>query len=184
MPRSRSISVTILSVLLAAAPAHALGEAVNGFPSWAERVVHEWMNRARSDPQAEMVACGARCGEGACYAPMPPLAWNQALNRAARFHSDEMLRQVYFAHDSACGVVSNIDALYPDSCDGSASCACVGGVKSCPCTTWSSRIALFGVSPSAENLASGTDPDVAFFRALFQRHTGASPGAYRRRFEV
>jgi len=26
--------------------------------------------------------------------------------------------------------------------------------------------------------------DVAFFRALFQRHTGASPGAYRRRFGV
>jgi len=168
MPRSRSISVTILSVLLAAAPAHALGEAVNGFPSWAEQVVHEWMNRARSDPQAEMVACGARCGDAACYAPMPPLAWNVALNRAARFHSDEMLRQVYFAHDSACGVVSNIDALYPDSCDGSASCACVGGTKSCPCTTWSSRIALFGVSPSAENLASGTDPDVAFYQWLFE----------------
>jgi AraC-like DNA-binding protein len=26
--------------------------------------------------------------------------------------------------------------------------------------------------------------DVAFFRSLFQRHTGVSPSAYRRRFGV
>jgi hypothetical protein len=26
------------------------------------------------------------------------------------------------------------------------------------------------------------DQDVAFFRTIFQRHTGATPGAYRRRF--
>ena len=32
-------------------PAHGEGEAVAGFPNWTERVMLEWTNRARSDPQ-------------------------------------------------------------------------------------------------------------------------------------
>jgi hypothetical protein len=172
MPGSLPVILATVAMLLAAAPAHAVGEAVNGFPSWGERVVHEWMNRARSDPQAEMTACGSNCGDAPCYAPMPPLGWRDALNRSSRFHSDEMLRQGYFAHDSACGVVANIAALYPGSCDGSASCACVGGTKTCPCTSWSSRITLFGVSASAEIIASGTDPNVAFYQWLFETFPG------------
>lgn len=87
------------------------------------------MNRARCDPQVEMTACGSACGDKACYQPIAPLTWDVRLNRAARFHSDEMAKQSYFAHDSACTVVSNIDTIYPATCDGSASCACVGVVK-------------------------------------------------------
>src|SRR4051794_1255418 len=96
-------------------PARALadGEAVNGFPNWEERVMHEWANRARCDPQMEMQTCGSACGDAACYTPQPPLPWNIKLNRSARFHSDEMHLQGYFAHDSQCTLVSNIDALYP-----------------------------------------------------------------------
>jgi len=45
--------------------AFAVGESVNGFPNWEERVLHEWTNRARSDPQVEMIACGANCGDAA-----------------------------------------------------------------------------------------------------------------------
>ena len=118
---------------------------MNGFPNWAERVMHEWTNRARCAPQIEMTACGAAaCAEGACYTPQAPLPYSQVLNRAARFHSDELSKQGYFANDSQCTVVANIDAIYPGTCNGSASCACIGGVSSCnpTCTSWSNRIGL------------------------------------------
>ncbi|MDX2166705.1 MAG: hypothetical protein SF182_06565 [Deltaproteobacteria bacterium] len=178
MSRMRSIGRRMVAVILAAgtaiacasAPAGAVGEAVNGFPNWAERVIHEWMNRARVAPQVEMTACGAACGEKACYSAMPPLAWSHALSRAARFHSDELTRQSYFAHDSACTVVSTIDSLYPASCDGSAACACVGGAKQCAptCTLWWQRIALFGVSAGGEIIASSTNPNTAFYQWLYE----------------
>src|SRR5881396_959982 len=80
------------------------GESVNGFPN---------------------------CGERPCYAAMPPLLWSEALNHSARFHASEMANQNYFSHDSKCTVVQNINSLYPTACDGSASCACVGGAAAC-----------------------------------------------------
>lgn len=148
-----------------------VGEPVNGFPNWPERVIHEWMNRARVDPQLEMNACGAACVERDCYAPLPPLSWNESLNRAARFHSDSMVRQGYFAHTSSCTLVSNIGSLYPASCDGSASCACVGGVKACSpsCTQFWQRVGLFGGSAGGEIIASPSDPNQAFYLWLFER---------------
>lgn len=159
-----------LGTAIASAPAHGVGEAVNGFPNWRERVIHQWINRARVDPQVEMAACGGACGEAACYTPIAPLSWNLPLNRAARFHSDTMLRQSFFSHTSACTVVSNINSLYPDSCNGSAACACVGGTTSCSstCTSFSSRIQLFGGSPYGEIIATPTDPNTAFYLWLFE----------------
>lgn len=179
MPRSElRANATVVLICLLLFPiianpsvARAVGEPVNGFPNWAERVVHEWMNRARVDPQVEMSACGAPCLEHACYGPMPPLTWSQALNRSARFHSDEMVRQGYFAHDSACTVVPNINALYPTSCNGAASCACVGGTTKCSpnCTDFGSRVELFGASPSGEIIVSTSDPDDSFYIWLFEQ---------------
>lgn len=156
--------------LLAAHRADAVGEAVNGFPNWAERVIHEWINRARVDPNLEMDACGAPCLERACYSVMPPLTWSEALNHAARFHSDEMVRQGFFAHNSACTLVSNIASLYPASCNGSASCACVGGAKVCSptCTDFAARVQRFGASPSGEIIASPSDPNYAFYLWLYE----------------
>lgn len=150
--------------------ARAVGEGQNGFPNWAERVVFEWTNRARCDPQYEMARCGTNCSDAACYQAQPPLVYQLALNRAARFHSDELAQQSYFAHDSACTVVPNIDALYPDSCNGAASCACVGGTKQCSsqCTTTGQRISLFGGNFRGENIASPTDPDRAFYLWLYE----------------
>ena len=150
--------------------ARAVGESVNGFPNWAERVIHQWINRARVDPQLEMNACGSPCVERECYSVMPPLSWSEALNRAARFHSDELVRQGYFAHNSACTVVSNINGLYPASCNGSAACACVGGTRACSptCTSWSQRVQLFGASPSGEIIASPSNPNQAFYLWLFE----------------
>jgi uncharacterized protein YkwD len=166
-------AAALLGLVLAldARAAHAVGESVNGFPNWAERVIHAWINRARVDPQLEMNACGAPCVERACYGVMPPLSWSQALNRAARFHSDELVHQSYFDHTSACTVVSNINSLYPGSCDGSASCACVGGVKACSptCTSFGQRVQLFGGSPSGEIIASSSNPNTAFYQWLYEQ---------------
>lgn len=148
------------------------GESINGFPNWGERLILAWMNRARVDPQVEMKRCGAACAEGACYGPMAPLTWTTALNRAARFHADEMRRQNYFGHDSKCRVVSEIDGLYPAGCDGSASCACVGGAPACPgkdCTGWAQRVAMFGSQPFGEIIAVGADPNHSFYMWLFEQ---------------
>ncbi|HEX9406582.1 MAG TPA: hypothetical protein VF975_04645, partial [Thermoanaerobaculia bacterium] len=87
------------------------GESIDGFPTWAERVVLEWMNRARVDPQPELANCGAACSDRACYRPQPPLYWSEPLNHSARFHASEMLKQQYFGHDSKCTLVPNINSL-------------------------------------------------------------------------
>lgn len=170
--------IALLLVLAASSSVFANGEPVDGFPNWKERVMHEWTNRARCDPQVEMQACGTACGEGACYTPQPPLPWNEKLNHAARFHSDEMHAQGYFGHDSQCTLVSNIDALYPASCTGAASCACVGGTKTCSstCTTWSARVGLFGGSAHGEIIASGSDPNGAFYQWLFESYPSSACG--------
>jgi MYXO-CTERM domain-containing protein len=168
----------LAAVLLCAAPAEATGEAdAQGFPSWAERVVHQWMNRARADPAAELASC-AGCGDRACYPPVAPLAYDNRLNRAARFHSDEMLKQGYLSHDSACNLVSTIGQLYPGSCDGAASCACVGGVQTCagPCTDFATRVSLFGVSAGSEIIAGLTDPNDAFYQWLHETYPLAQCG--------
>ncbi len=175
------LTLAIAMVVALCARAAADGEAVNGFPNWQERVMHEWTNRARCDPQVEMAACGSACGEGACYQPQPPLPWSAALNHSARFHSDEMAAQNYFAHDSACTLVSNIASLYPASCTGAASCACVGGTQTCSptCTAWSDRVSLFGASPAGEIIASGTDPNGAFYQWLYEPFSSSACGYHQ-----
>jgi hypothetical protein len=117
-----------------------------------------------------MNACGSACADAACYSPVQPLSWGHDLARAARFHADEMLQQGFFAHNSICTLVPDIDDLYPASCDGSASCACVGGTSSCnpACTTWSQRIGLFGGAARGEIIASPSDPDYAFYLWLYE----------------
>ncbi len=171
-------ATVIIGTLVLASPAFGDGEAVNGFPNWQERVMHEWTNRARCDPQVEMQACGSACGEGACYTPQPPLPQIAELNHSARFHSDEMAAQGYFAHDSECTLVSNIDSLYPGSCTGAASCACVGGTQTCnpTCTTWDARINLFNGGARGEIIASGTDPDGAFYQWLYEPYSSTACG--------
>jgi MYXO-CTERM domain-containing protein len=170
------VRVCLLGVLLVAGRAHGYGESdAEGFPSWEERVIHEWMNRSRSDPQADLADCpGSNCSEKACYAVTAPLVYDLALNRAARFHSAEMKEQGYFAHDSACTIVPNINALFPGRCNGAAACACVGGQKACnpTCTNWSGRIGLFGGHAAGEIIASPSDPEGAFYLWLWEPYAG------------
>lgn len=183
----RLLLVIALTFLVSAAQAQPFdlaaqlraGESINGFPNWAERVVLEWINRARVDPQAELAACGAACVERTCYGPMAPLFWSEQLNRSARFHAAELAKQQYFAHDSRCTVVQNINALYPVACDGSASCACVGGASTCStggCTTWSDRVALFGAAPTGEIIAGTSDPNYVFYLWLYEPAAVATCG--------
>jgi MYXO-CTERM domain-containing protein len=156
------------------AEASAVGEGVGSFPNWAERALHELSNRARVDPQTELAGCGPDCAEQACYTPMAPLRYRYELNRAARFHSDEMVKQNFFNHPSNCTVVSNIDAIYPAQCDGSASCACVGGTSTCnpSCTTTSQRVTLFNANYSGEIIASSANPVTSFYLWLYEDAMG------------
>jgi hypothetical protein len=160
----------LLLVLLAPCPASAVGEGVDGFPNWAERALHQLANRARVDPQLELQSCGTNCAEKACYAPEAPLYYEHALNRAARFHAAHQSVNGYFAHNSACTLVADVDARFPDLCNADASCSCVGGVEACSgaCTAWDARIQLFGSSGSGEIIASPSDPESAFYLWLFE----------------
>ena len=146
-------------------------------PNYEERVLLEWTNRARSAPDIDLAGCGTNCSEPAgCYTPMPPLYFDSNLTRAARFHSDELRLQGYFAHNSACTVVSDINLKYPATCDGSVSCACVGGTLACSpvCTSWNSRIGLFGATGSAEIIAMTSNPNSAFYLWLNEPYAGGT----------
>lgn len=103
MRRLALLAVLALTVILQAAPAPGIGEPVNGFPNWRERVIHQWINRARVDPQVEMAACGSNCREGTCYAPVAPLSWNLALNHAALSGFGSGCHRYYFTFVDAAG---------------------------------------------------------------------------------
>jgi hypothetical protein len=162
-------SLAVAMVLVAPA-AYAVGEPVNGFPNWAERVEHEWTNRARVEPSIEMVKCGARCGEAACYSPKPPLYWNEKLNRAARFHSIHMKTNSYFAHNSNCVLNTSLNTTYPTSCNGAAACSCSGAGSTSPST----RTGIFGASYSGEIIATPSDPNSSFYLWLYENSTSTT----------
>ncbi len=186
MMRNRAVVAFALfaGVFSIESAAFAYGESdANGFPNWSERVLLEWTNRARSDPQTDLSGCTS-CGDKACYSAKPPYAYNPDFNRSARFHSAEASLQAYSCldHYSHCAVVSNIAAIYPATCAGGASCACTGGNDSvcgatCPCTAGTNpftRIALFATGAMFEGIASYDDPDMAFYQWLDESYSGSS----------
>lgn len=178
----RLSSLCLLVCLVSMAPrAVAYGEAVNGFPNWSERVLLEWINRARSNPQADLAGCpSGRCLENInnCYTPQPPRVWNAYVAHSARFHSDEMSHDGFFDHWSECNVVNNIATQYlaqPQQCNGTASCACVGNVRSLGFGNGSgpsTRISLFSGSTSSwgEIIAyDSSGPDDTFYLWLYEQ---------------
>jgi len=160
----------IASALLSTQAALAVGESVAGFPSYDERALHMLANRARVAPELEMAECGSKCPDAGCYSPKPPLYYKRELNHAARFHAAHMQKNNYFAHTSSCTLVENIGTLFPDSCDGSASCACAGGENKCnpECTGFSDRVKLFGSGAGGEIIASGGSPEGGFYLWLYE----------------
>ncbi|MFT3792480.1 MAG: hypothetical protein QM741_15775 [Rudaea sp.] len=171
---------TALSIPLDRAAAE--GEAVNGYPNWAERVLLEWMNRARSDPQADLAACpSGSCLESSCYgSPAAPRHLDFNLERSARFHGDHMRINGYFDHSSHCTLVSNVAALYPNTCSGAASCSCTQGALSSDQTAWTkwdSRMQMFGatVSSAGEIIAAGySGPNASFYAWLYEPAANSS----------
>ncbi len=159
-----------------------LGEPIDGFPSWEERVVHVWTNRARADPATDLQSCSV-CAEKACYSPRPPLVWNHDLGRAARFHSENLSRNgCGLQHDSPCTIVTDIDLLYtPGTCQGEAACACVPGTFACRSvgTSWTTRIGYFGGDARAENIAAGLADPVSTFYLWLHEPDGSSACGWR-----
>ncbi len=177
-PRSVSLAVlAVVSTLTGCTPASRasraqLGEPIDGYPSWAERVVHVWTNRARAEPVADLASCTA-CSERACYTtPTIPLGWSLNHARAARFHSTNLALAGCGQHDSPCTLVSDIASLYESgACNGAPSCACVGGTATCGPggTTWTTRVGLFGGNAGGENVAGyASDPLTTFYQWLHE----------------
>lgn len=157
------------------------GVPVNGFPSWSERMIHVLVNRARSDPAEDLIGC-SNCPEAACYTPQYPLAWNENLAHAARFHATNLTSSgCNMRHDSPCRLENDIGNTYPEICDGSVSCACEGGTANCGGSSNSSnwdRLAVFGISTSyrAENIASNGDPFTIFYLWLWENSSSNDCG--------
>ena len=165
---SMKLHFLLLPVLLLG-PLHAAraeGEAVNGYPNWSERVLLEWINRARVDPQVDLANCpSGNCAEKACFTPQPPRVWNAHIAHSARFHSDEMLHSNYFDHYSECTLVSTVASSYlatPQTCNGAASCACtthaITGV-SMTGTDPFARMAMFGASSTGGEIIAWDGAD-------------------------
>src|SRR5438445_1415730 len=172
-------SLVLSALMFVPLPLLATGEEMNGFPKWEERVIQEWTNRARCDPQYEMTQCTPSiCTEGACCTPIAPLSYLLNVNRSARFHADYMQLGGAFAHDTNCTLQPTIDSIYPSPCNGAPSCACVAGTLGSQTTTWTTRIGYFGASPAAENIAEGTsptyDPNGLFYVWLYEPGSGTS----------
>ena len=81
-----------------------------GYPSWAERSVHLWTNAARVDPEAfadEYPQAYDPCRFDDFTAdektPKAPIYYDRNLNNAARFHSQDMVDNNWFAHESSDG---------------------------------------------------------------------------------
>lgn len=183
----------LLLLMPAVAAAAGYGVPQSGYPSWEERTVAVYVNRARADPAADLAGCASTsCLEWACYAPSAPMVWDYNLNRSARFHASNLGKTgSALQHDSPCVLVSNVADLYPPngSCDGSASCACQPNTlfncapSSQPngtqptCTSPWERIGLFGGSGQAENAAGGaSDPKSVFYLWLWESDGSSACG--------
>lgn len=103
---------TVLIALALSATAHAgYGDVTeDGYPSWAERSVHLWTNAARVDPEAfsdEYPQAYEPCYFDDFTAdektPKAPIYYEPMLNDSARFHSQDMVDNNHFAHESSDG---------------------------------------------------------------------------------
>lgn len=174
---SRWLSLVSLTfLLLCGGSLGAQTNPVNGFPNWEERVLHEWINRARVDPATDLAGCGPNCSTAemnpSCYTPIAPLMWRYELGVAARFHTDSMARQGFFSHDTPCALRTDLSSVYPGTCDASTACSCAGSGATGPGT----RVSRFGASYSGEIIAAGqVDANAAFYTWLHEPVVSSAP---------
>jgi len=171
----------LLTLLASVTPAFAQRGVPNtgGFPSWEERMLLVYVNRARADPAADLAGCGSNCGEAACYSQVAPVDYALGLNRSARFHSANLQAAGAFQHDSPCTLVTDIATKYipTGTCTGAASCACQGGTFT-GATTWSTRIGYFYSNGTlGENIAAGNStPSATFYQWLWEASASSTCG--------
>ncbi len=80
----------------------------DGLPSWEERDLHVWTNVVRVEPEAwdDQYRAGG-CSFDSFLAGekvhLPPLGYDRNLNDAGRYHSQDMVDNNHFAHESSDG---------------------------------------------------------------------------------
>lgn len=141
---------------------HAVGEPVDGYPSYQERVQLVAINRVRSDPNNEPAGTASSCSTP--KDPVPPVMYDHDLSQAARFHCvHSLVNQGGLTHNSYCDLKDDLEA---SGCTGEAACSCVAGTDCWSCDTLggcgtspSGRATLFGFTGSSvrEVGAAGTD---------------------------
>lgn len=103
----------------------AVGEQQNGFPSPWERALYMAANRARSDPST------VKGAKSKLYPAQPPLVATYDLARSARFHAANLAKgRAPLMHESPCTLKSDVGT---SGCDGTPSCACMGGTTCNSC---------------------------------------------------
>ena len=116
------VSLAALLSLLQAPAAAGYGDAVDGYPSWAERELHLYTNAARVAPltfeaEYQQGGCSSDDFTASERSPKDPLYYSAPLNEAARYHSEDMLSSGNFSHDSSDGTsfADRLAAFYPES---------------------------------------------------------------------
>src|SRR6185503_11800413 len=108
--------------------------------------------------------------------PQPPRVWNAHVAHSARFHSDAMLHNNFFDHYSQCTLLGTVATSYlasPQSCNGSASCACSGGVLSGGSGSGTdpfTRMGMFGATNTGGEIIAwdGAGPHDSFYLWLYE----------------
>jgi hypothetical protein len=101
------------------------GDAVEGVPTHAERELHVWTNAIRAEPELfaedyELAGCRFEDFEPEEQESHRPMAWSSSLNKAARFHSDDMARNSFVDHTGSDGVhfAERVARYYPSTAVG------------------------------------------------------------------
>ncbi|MEJ7597471.1 MAG: Ig-like domain-containing protein [Kofleriaceae bacterium] len=179
-PRPIIVVVLAIAGLAIASPASAQrGVPQSGFPSWQERLLVVYVNRARADPAADLAGC-TMCAEKACYAsPLTPVVPSYELERAARFHAGNLEHANRFQHDSPCTLVGNLSSLYvpQGSCQGEVACACEGGMLTGSTPTQTRLTRFAAVSSWGENIAYGyATPRQTFYQWFWEADANPACG--------
>lgn len=116
----------------------ALGEPIDGYPSYEERVVLYLTNQLRTEPQA--------FNEQGSYEPTPPLRYDAALGRAARFHAKHIIEASCWCedHSSCCPLEAGPDEPQ-----------CAQPASGCGVMDAADRVSMFSPAYSGENMAMG-----------------------------
>lgn len=117
----------------------AVGEPVQGYPNYEERVLLYLTNRTRSEPDAFR--------QDITYPPSAPLRFDVQLSKAARWFSEHFItNNVCWCedHSSCCEMGGTGDAIQ-----------CAGPVTGCGVTSASSRVGEWSNSYAGENMAKG-----------------------------